>query len=308
METSGLPLTVAWRFADAERMVLDVATLRGHVEVVAAIPPHRADANRWAEVELRAQSRSGAVGFVEELAAWLQVPLGTRRTGRRECLRGRILLQGYAAGSHLTSKLSLQEREHPAEVFFNVRGVRGELAPKDDAYAEPLVACFARGFGVADGARPRLAPALDIDTLLDQMRRGGELERWVASSTVEHLARMRAAMDDERASPPARHSFLRINGTQLLLRLGESDATARFAEGVLDERRNVSRAFLATLSGITDRVRPSPGPRYAALLDAAVLVPALDTIVSRHASSTARPDMHDRDLAERIRARLLKAP
>lgn len=77
---------------------------------------------------------------------------------------------------------------------------------------------------------------------------------------------------------------------------------------MLDERRNVSLVFLATLSRITDAVRPSLEPRYAALLDAGVLVPALDMIVSRYASSTARPDIHDRDLAERIRARLLKPP
>jgi hypothetical protein len=305
MQTSGLPLTVAWRVADADRMALDVATPGGRVELVAALPPPRADADRWAEVELRARSRSDAVGFVEALAAWLGIPLGTQRVGKHNCVRGRMLVQAYGPGL-LTSKLSFGDGEQGAEVYFNVRGERGELTPKDDAYVEALVTCFALGFGVADGAKPRPALAPDADTLLDQMRRGGEVESWAASANGELLARLRTAMDDERASPPARHSFLRINGATLLLRLGEPDASPRFAEGVLDERRSVSRTFLASLSRITDGVRPSLDPRYATRLDAEVLGPALDTITSRYASSSERPDVHDRDLAERVRARLVE--
>ena len=41
-------------------------------------------------------------------------------------------------------------------------------------------------------------------------------------------------------------------------------------------------------------------------LNAVLLIPALDTIVACFGSSTDRDDLHDRDLAQQIRARLLE--
>lgn len=306
MQPVDLSLAVTWITADNDRFVLALATERGRVQLTADIPASRPSGDRWGNVVLQAQTRADATAFVEAVARWLDVDLGKRRVGKPRPVNGAILVQEYTPGAALTSKLSLEQGDEVAEVYFNVRGQHGELSPKDDVYARPLVACLARGFGVAGGIAAPPAAALDIETLLDQMRHGGDLERWVEGITVERLARVRAAMDLARTSPTPDHSFIRINAAKLLLRLGENDASARFAEGVLDQRRYTSREFLALLARITARAFPALDPQYAAGLDATVLLPALDTILSRYATSTATGDVHDRQLAERVRARLLE--